>query len=392
MIHLDRNHSSTIARHSKPANLILSNPPHPDQHQILSWASPTRDARPYYQESQEQFLTDTPSKLSVQSDIAPIPDLSSQPSSLGPITPGDAEDPKLPEPSPSSPADPRSPPADSSSSLTPPPDASTSPVAAENADEPPGRSSVQRRAEATPETPAESASSLRRQISMILYRQFTPSSPSCSPTAPDLTAKQTTADGDKPIGAVGSSSIPDPAPQKDATRPSNADMPSSSHTPASPVAVSPSGPALDPKVVSILELNSLLLRISMEFQSRGVQMNDPKYNQYAIRLQSNLTWLAAAADESHKVSPGTAPLPSLPMMQPPPPVEMPQWVEYRRYTPNCLSVLNGNAKRERTEEPAAPLANKRRDTGESKAPTPIAPAPPVSAPSSSQSLPILAPS
>ena len=57
----------------------------------------------------------------------------------------------------------------------------------------------------------------------------------------------------------------------------------------------------------------------MEYQARGIPMSDPNPHQYvwpwfvryraandlvfrySLRLQSNLTWLAAAADDNHKV-------------------------------------------------------------------------------------------
>ena len=134
MIHLDHNHSSSIPGPSaKSQNLILTNSPHSDQHSIIQhWPSPARDApsRPYYQDSQEQFLSDS-SKPPAQPDNPSSDPLSAPSSALapapapGPVTPGDAEDPSLPEPSPSSPHDTRWPPADSSSSLTTPPDAAS---------------------------------------------------------------------------------------------------------------------------------------------------------------------------------------------------------------------------------------------------------------------------
>ncbi|TBU61264.1 hypothetical protein BD310DRAFT_946699 [Dichomitus squalens] len=158
----------------------------------------------------------------------------------------------------------------------------------------------------------------------------------------------------------------------------------------------------DPKVVSILELNSLLLRVSMEYQARGVPMTEPGFHQYSLRLQSNLTWLAAAADDSHKVSPN---LVALPIMQPPPIVEfseMERIVQIYRELPTVFAKeiarrqqqgMNGNAKRERTEEPGPDNLHKRRDTGETKAPTTpfITPGPSTPHPPSQPMQPVMNP-
>ncbi|KAI6046504.1 hypothetical protein EDC04DRAFT_1478582 [Pisolithus marmoratus] len=54
-------------------------------------------------------------------------------------------------------------------------------------------------------------------------------------------------------------------------------------------------------VIRILELNAELFQVCVEFQRRGVPITDHRYQQYAHRLQSNLTWLAAAADQRHHV-------------------------------------------------------------------------------------------
>ena len=142
MIHLDRGHSSAIAGHSK-SNLILADPPHADQHSLLPWSPSTRTDTSFYHESQEPFtLTSDAPRPTTPSDPPSAGQKQEHPGSTtnhGPITPGDAEEPKLPEPSPSSPADLRSPVADTSSSLTPPPDAATPSAAAAqgaNADKP----------------------------------------------------------------------------------------------------------------------------------------------------------------------------------------------------------------------------------------------------------------
>ncbi|KAI9063479.1 hypothetical protein FKP32DRAFT_1603650 [Trametes sanguinea] len=177
--------------------------------------------------------------------------------------------------------------------------------------------------------------------------------------------------------AMGQSAMPDGTPSRQ-------------HSQSSLSPTHSKAPSHDPKVVSILELNSLLLRVSMEFQARGVPMQDPNFNQYSLRLQSNLTWLAAAADENHKVSQN---LLALPVMTPPPVVEfteMDRILHLYRELPSIFAkelarrqqsgapgvpggqggFVNGSVKRERTEEPGPEGMHKRRDTGESKAQTP----------------------
>ncbi|KAF8576217.1 hypothetical protein K439DRAFT_680445 [Ramaria rubella] len=66
----------------------------------------------------------------------------------------------------------------------------------------------------------------------------------------------------------------------------------------------------DEKATTILQLNTELLKVCMECQTRHM-MQSSEFNAHATRLQSNLTWLAAAADrERHKNIP-------LPIMSPP---------------------------------------------------------------------------
>ncbi|KAI1785341.1 hypothetical protein LXA43DRAFT_976283 [Ganoderma leucocontextum] len=152
-------------------------------------------------------------------------------------------------------------------------------------------------------------------------------------------------------------------------------------TSSSQTSVSSKAPSLDPKVISILELNSLLLRVSMEYQARGVPITEPRFHQYSLRLQSNLTWLAAAADDNHKLSQNMV---SLPVMQCPPAVEFPEMERIRQMYHDLPTIfakeiarrqahgMNGNAKRDRTEEPSLDSMHKRRDTGETKANAPFA--------------------
>ncbi|KAI0751210.1 hypothetical protein C8Q80DRAFT_1268487 [Daedaleopsis nitida] len=417
MIHLDHNHSPSITGPSKPQNLVLSNSPHPDH--LQHWSSPARDARSFYQDTQDQFLSDS-------SKSPAHPDSSSDPGSatLPPATSGDAEDSSLPEPSPNSPADAPSPPADSTSSLTPPPDVATPNHAPDAPDDPPGKAATDNGGVENEERAEQAEDQVERAS-----RQSTPLSElsSAPETAPDENGP---ADGvnDGGEGDGGSNNAVDGQTKASVlvkeSQPSQQPPSTSSpyRAPASPGkrttdnasgehgvdalialkasssreigqsamldgAVQPSGvtgKAPDAKVVSILELNSLLLRVSMDFQARAVPMTDPNFHQYSLRLQSNLTWLAAAADDNHKVSQNMM---VLPIMQPPPVVEfadMDRILHLYKELPNIFAkeiarrqqsgLVNGNVKRERTEEPGQEGMHKRRDTGETKmqAPGPFA--------------------
>ncbi|KAI0092504.1 hypothetical protein BDY19DRAFT_488840 [Irpex rosettiformis] len=161
---------------------------------------------------------------------------------------------------------------------------------------------------------------------------------------------------------------------------------------------------LDPKVMTILDLNAELLKACMEFQTRGISMTDPRAQQFFGRLQNNLGWLAAAADSkpNHQVHP-------LPQMQPPPAVdflsmdriqalytELPVIFakDLRRRSmsaavPGAMSasISNGILKRERHEDFVGDSvsANKRQHTGESRGPS-LAPSTPQSASSPAQSI------
>ncbi|KAH9950162.1 hypothetical protein B0H21DRAFT_27595 [Amylocystis lapponica] len=465
MIHLDRNHPSPIAPSAK-SNLILTDSNHADQHQILSWSAPARDDRPYYQD-QAPFLPDKTIKRPAHPD-APLADAipSSDPSStINPITPGDTEDPKLPEKSPSSPADVPSPIAESTSSLTPPPDAvsPSAPVDAHPGDAPPAHVTEEGAGEASGKDHPASAEEVDKAS-----RQSTPLSElSSAPDVDEVGESEVKAAEDKPtISSQGNPAANESArrtdgPQGNVTTHANpgapVSLPSPSHdvviaTPPPPMQSTPSrssfkqtsptvdathrsaasdksaaaladsilsssvpalarrpstsssqlGPtashsSFDQKVVAILELNEHLLKISMKFQDRSIPMSDSRHNHYSARLQSNLTWLAAAADEGRKV-----PQVPLPMMQAPPAIEfganeriqqlyseLPTLFakDIRRRqqqtgtipstSPPHAIALNGKVKRDRTDEAIVITSSKRRDTGETKLPTPIAPAPPT---------------
>ncbi|KAH9921506.1 uncharacterized protein BXZ73DRAFT_104395 [Epithele typhae] len=369
MIHLDHNHPASIPGPANPQNLALSSP-HADQHRIPSWSSPSRDARPFLPDSQGHPFLTTPTP-----DPNPNPDTSADPApdasadAPAPAPALDADEPPVPQQSsPDHPGGP-SPPADSSSSLTPPPDATT-----------PHRSM---------DAPED------QDVADKTSRQSTPLSDLSSPpeTAPD--------ENDTPNGAPESvasdAGVADAkyAAKDGASSPARAAFatvkpePMSNHqrhagegplVPKREPSLDGKAAKPDPKVVAILELNSLLLGVTMEMQMRGVTMTDATFHQYSSRLQSNLTWLAAAADETHKTNPLSA---STPVLQPPPIVEhadMERIVKLYRELPTVFAkeiarrtaaseTFNGNAKRERPDENVLDRQasiHKRRDTGESK--------------------------
>ncbi|KAH9956808.1 hypothetical protein BC827DRAFT_1378451, partial [Russula dissimulans] len=154
-----------------------------------------------------------------------------------------------------------------------------------------------------------------------------------------------------------------------------------------------SGTSSSPKAALILQLNAELIKICMEFQSRAIPIDDQRYQQYANRLQSNLTWLAAAADAHHTQN-RHPPL----IMQPPPSIDFVSTETVRQLYAAMPTVFardiarakgqsissqsTPTLKRERPmDEPE--LAIKRRDTGESKVgPGMLPPATPALVPKS----------
>lgn len=149
-----------------------------------------------------------------------------------------------------------------------------------------------------------------------------------------------------------------------------------------PTATSPVNTAeqkLDTKVVTILELNAELLKIGMEFQARGVSINDPRFAEFAKRMQSNLTWMATVADSDR----GGLAI-SLPIMHAPPTVEFASMERiYQLYSTLPTIFANDIArrqtamarrsqspsvslKRDRADEHSSDIVSKRRDTGEHK--------------------------
>ncbi|KAF8239531.1 hypothetical protein L208DRAFT_56497 [Tricholoma matsutake] len=165
-------------------------------------------------------------------------------------------------------------------------------------------------------------------------------------------------------------------------------------SPATPLAsLFPTSPTQksDPKVVSILELNSELLKVCIDFQSRGFAVSDMKFQQFSSRLQSNLTWLAAAADQSRNHLNML-----LPIMDPPPSIDFAPTDRIRQLyaelpsifakeiarrsqipslPPSNVSSPNTPLKRERSDESPVDIALKRRNTGDSKSPSAMMPPP-----------------
>lgn len=130
MIHLDRNHSSAIAPHSKPNLIHDTSSNSPDQHNALFRTDPGHDDTTntlYPKESQEPLTNTTPilAAGSVANHAEPSSN-ESHPPSLPPASSGETLNGTVANHSQGSPET-RSPALDSNSSLTPPPDA-TSPT------------------------------------------------------------------------------------------------------------------------------------------------------------------------------------------------------------------------------------------------------------------------
>ncbi|KIM60773.1 hypothetical protein SCLCIDRAFT_928221 [Scleroderma citrinum Foug A] len=126
----------------------------------------------------------------------------------------------------------------------------------------------------------------------------------------------------------------------------------------------------DAKVIRILDLNAELFKVCMEFQLRGVQTSDPRFYQYCTRLQTNIAWLAAAADQRHHHNQV-----QLPIMDPPVAVEFspPRIQHLYSDLPSLFAKdihsspsSNGHLKRNRPDDPSDLSATKRRDMGDSK--------------------------
>ncbi|PFH50336.1 hypothetical protein AMATHDRAFT_61265 [Amanita thiersii Skay4041] len=172
--------------------------------------------------------------------------------------------------------------------------------------------------------------------------------------------------------------------------------------------------ASEAKVVTILELNSELIHICMEFQKKGIAPMDSHYQQFSHRLQSNLTWLAAAADHNRTVNHSIA----LPMMYAPLPVEfhpceriqqlyseMPVLFAKEVARRQQLGIpttgaslgssnppLTSPLKRERPEDGLLESVSKRQNTGEAKNTSSMMPPPSIPNAASSSIAPPTTPS
>ncbi|KAJ7179578.1 hypothetical protein C8R46DRAFT_644387 [Mycena filopes] len=157
----------------------------------------------------------------------------------------------------------------------------------------------------------------------------------------------------------------------------------------------PTSPAPgDPKVNVMLELNEELLKVCMEFQKRKMQLSEAPFQAYSLRLQSNLAWSASVVDRDRQ--PGS-PIPPLPMMDPPPPLDFYPTDRIEELYMELPTVFakdiarrastSSPLKRERSDDNVPPeMMNKRRDTGENK--TMMAPPPmPSSSPVANASSP-----
>lgn len=180
------------------------------------------------------------------------------------------------------------------------------------------------------------------------------------------------------------------------------------------------------KVIRILELNAELFHVCLEFQARSVPIADHRFQQYAQRLQSNLTWLAAAADQRHH-----HPSVALPIMTPPTAVEFSPARLQRLYsdmpevfskeitrrkmhnpnvnvasshphpnqTPHVLSTSNGpmHPKRNRPDDVPDLSTSKRRDVGDGKmhasslSPSSVSPNPTMPGSTGMPSIPVSGP-
>ncbi|KAF8450941.1 hypothetical protein L210DRAFT_3639971 [Boletus edulis BED1] len=156
-------------------------------------------------------------------------------------------------------------------------------------------------------------------------------------------------------------------------------------------------PSSDLKVVRILEINAELFKVCLEFQVRGIPISDSRFQQYAMRLHVNLTWLAAAADQRHNSLNVT-----LPIMEPPAAVEFVSMVRIHQLYADISTIfakdvarrqlLNATHQGSPTAPSAAPngalkrtrpddlpdVASKRRDMGENKPQVTQAPHPVMS--------------
>ncbi|TCD60343.1 hypothetical protein EIP91_010327 [Steccherinum ochraceum] len=357
MIHVDRNHATSISPHTT-SNLILDNSPSSDQHSALSWSGPDHDGVPFYQEPEQHHdVPPTPleptahNSTASSSEARPVTspranapqDKASEDTSLE----ADAADsPSAGATASPGPANSTSPALQSTSSLTPPPDTTspTSPTRAADADSKTSQTEDPELAAAVGDSDelekASRASTPLSELSSAPEGDDQPishfkdrgeegrSSIGDGGTENPATVAPAVANGAEVgqqtvVQTVGTEAVPAPAPSMP-SRTSNSDFAKALQSGIINGVEQPtgrvdtqfhSGARPNPKVVAILELNTHLLRVFMECQAHKVSVMDPRCQEYSARLQSNLTWLAAAADEGRRVSLSQI---ALPNMQPPP--------------------------------------------------------------------------
>ncbi|KAK7696463.1 hypothetical protein QCA50_001120 [Cerrena zonata] len=363
MIHLDRNHSSAIAPHSKPNLVHDTSSNSPDQHNTLFRTDPGHDDTTntlYPKESQEPLTNTTP--ILPPGSVANHPNpLSSDslPPTLPPASSGETLNGTVADHSQSSPET-RSPALDSNSSLTPPPDATspTSPTRSLNPAESPAKTGGDLPPDSiTIPDALDRASRASTPLSELSSAPDVEASPARQEKTDGLNGGRNdgSSGGYTVAGKVSSgtsvtkeesdknvetaiSQASKPSDHSDGTKPPPAQSMHNQANAASgnPSVIHPDAPKLkseasngsmpdgksassDPKVATILELNALLLKAFMALQARQIPATDPRCQQYSNRLQANLHWLASAADELRKNTLHTIPLPS---MIPPAPVEL----------------------------------------------------------------------
>ncbi|KAJ4472038.1 hypothetical protein J3R30DRAFT_1021667 [Lentinula aciculospora] len=352
MIHVDQNQHTAILSPHSTQNLIL-----PREKQFRDWTEST---------SQKTGRKSPPS----------YPDTTFP----GPTTPKDnqpiAANPEAPS-TPASPADGNSasPTREhSSSSLSPVPDT------AQSSPPPPTTNSPSN----TGAAPAEPSTDDRES------RQSTPLSELSPPPDdddPPLDEKKDS--GDSGVDAATKKEHQEDEvklPEKSLPSPNPYPSRSSDYVPSpsiSPNHSSSHSAGKDPKVATILELNSELFKILLELQARGVNPSDVRFQQFATRLQSNLNFLATAADRPSNQSAMT-----YPMMDAPPFIDILSTDRIQQLyvdlanvfqksitrrpslgpgLPNNNHIGFNHLKRERSDEPSLDMmAHKRRDTGEGK--------------------------
>ncbi|KAJ7283345.1 hypothetical protein C8J57DRAFT_1675892 [Mycena rebaudengoi] len=348
MIHLDRNHHPSPLETTQNKHLILPTNP-------IAWPA----------------LDDDYSK----DDYAQV----SQKSAPGPMTPQGATDPR-PASGPSSPASPAdgnsaSPTRDRSSSLSPAPSPRPPPPDATAAA---SRQSTPL-SELSPPPDDFDDDPPKQEDTSDKQKDAPASAPASPPKADDHDSKQQQQQSSNPMPAASPSNRTSPPGDSIAT-PSAAGTQSTSPAPG------------DPKVAIMLELNEELLKVCMEFQKQKMELTEPQFQAYSLRLQTNLAWSASVVDQNRQHG---SQAPALPMMDAPPPVdsypteriqelyqELPVVFakELARQAAAASSSLS--LKRDRSAEDISGdlMMNKRRDTGENKVPAAMMPPPPIPSP------------